>query len=460
MKNLLRFLPTTLPLVVLAFAPAPQDTDSLLSFPPVTTPTPTSTPVFSPTILSPSPPSSISNPGWKDIQAYSEIVTPKANFTVESRLTDYRGCTGFHKSTVQYAFADALKIVGSVGKPAYILGREPGTKTPKDQAVNLPLATGALPERASRVPKRPGDAAEQRQISAHQSVWSGTAELLEHENARGEGAGCEDGVAPAENVESLRSNGMALLHEMFHTIATSYAGGWDAGISQPKAIDVIPSSSWTQKAYGAARSKWLAKRRKAEQQQLVYKNVDNCSFARFSFFPISLPPSLLSTKANGSSLDVYYALTRYMQQTFGVLPMEPKAGWGTPAIAEVAEEVKEPVIEGDVNDEVVDGEVSGQLLSDAELYGAMDSLGIVVGSECLFYGACASEFPHNKWYRCQRCTYTTQKSQGPVNPKFSYIGMETGTMIPAATYLTTPPPTNSAPTARIRMRVTFEDRTR
>jgi hypothetical protein len=58
---------------------------------------------------------------YQDIQPSTIIKTSSGEFTIESRLTEFRGC-GDNKSAVVTAFADAIKIVNSVGNPHYVIG--------------------------------------------------------------------------------------------------------------------------------------------------------------------------------------------------------------------------------------------------------------------------------------------------------------------------------------------------
>jgi hypothetical protein len=92
--------------------------------------------LLSPIVLAaPRPQAAPQNPTWQDFDVSTQVSGPNGSFTIESRLTDFRGCSGDRTKVVKKAFADALKIVGSVGKPGLILGHEPGDETPKDQVV-------------------------------------------------------------------------------------------------------------------------------------------------------------------------------------------------------------------------------------------------------------------------------------------------------------------------------------
>jgi hypothetical protein len=64
------------------------------------------------------------NPTWAELTPDSVIVTSKGSFTVQTRLTGFDGCDDGQIRIIKQAFADALKIVGSVGNPIYILGRK------------------------------------------------------------------------------------------------------------------------------------------------------------------------------------------------------------------------------------------------------------------------------------------------------------------------------------------------
>jgi hypothetical protein len=71
---------------------------------------------------------------YQSIQPSTVVTTNKGNFTIETRLTEFRGCDG-KKDKIQQAFADAIKIVNSVGNPNYIIKRpaagNPDPDTPK-----------------------------------------------------------------------------------------------------------------------------------------------------------------------------------------------------------------------------------------------------------------------------------------------------------------------------------------
>lgn len=55
----------------------------------------------------------------------SVIKTSKGDFTVSSRLTDFRGCGDDKKKVIQKAFADTLKLLNAVGIPGDIFNDKP-----------------------------------------------------------------------------------------------------------------------------------------------------------------------------------------------------------------------------------------------------------------------------------------------------------------------------------------------
>ena len=208
-----------------------------------------------------------------------------------------------------------------------------------------------------------------------------------------------EGTSPSNNVESMRSRGSIMLHEMFHTKATSSGvsiyffspclhflvsdmltlflcdspqSDNNGGISQPKAIDVKPVDLKDEKAYGAARAKWLARRKTLEKSQLVFTNVDNCTSYLHTFHISShhLRRFHFSfTNLDGCfRIDVYYALSTYMMKTLNVpYPTEPKAAW-KPGTAIQGEEGQELVDDLGGNDLEVDVKTTDEELTDDELY--------------------------------------------------------------------------------------------
>ncbi|ORY13957.1 hypothetical protein BCR34DRAFT_249793 [Clohesyomyces aquaticus] len=79
---------------------------------------------------------------YQSIQPSTVVTTDKGSFTIESRLTDFRGCDD-KNAIIQQAFADAIKIVNSVGNPNYIThvpaagnpDRDPDSLKPKGKEV-------------------------------------------------------------------------------------------------------------------------------------------------------------------------------------------------------------------------------------------------------------------------------------------------------------------------------------
>jgi len=84
------------------------------------------------------------DPSWEQLTPNTIITTSKGNFTIKTRLTGFVGCEDKvdgedRQGKIMEAFTDALKIVGSVGNPTYILGFDKDHPREKGQEVYVPI---------------------------------------------------------------------------------------------------------------------------------------------------------------------------------------------------------------------------------------------------------------------------------------------------------------------------------
>ncbi|CAI6335731.1 unnamed protein product [Periconia digitata] len=322
-----------------------------------------------------------------EIEATTIVKTSKGDFTIESRLTGFKGCPGDNQTKIQEAFVDALKIVNSVGNPTEIIGRKPGSDYEQGQEAydywgpqkqwsdGLFTVSGnykrailggtetwrgdwwwdryfqiTCDDPLDRCSSKEGLHAYEndpntKEHSGKYPRINFCPRFFEFQPSLKERIGnITNGVLPKDNPENLRSRGSIMLHEMFHTVANSVEVSWNAGISQPKAVDHKPyedqdSSRGSEKAYGAHRAKYLAKMKNRAMSRLVFTNTDNY---------------------------VYYALSTYMMKHFKTAyPEEPPASWSAPAIQGEDEELS---TDDDPNTAVSDFSTDEPLLSDEELY--------------------------------------------------------------------------------------------